>query len=52
MKYDLCDWMRSELMLNLGKIKGIKKCTFRYGNLIVCLMLYFLNELPGIGKKH
>lgn len=50
-KYDLCEWMRSELMLNLGKIKGIKKGTFRYGNLIVCSMLYFLNNLPDIEKK-
>lgn len=38
-------------MLNLKKIKGTKECTLRYGNLIVCLMLYFLNELPGLGKK-
>lgn len=50
-KYDLCEWMRSELMLNLKKIKGTKKGTFRYGNLIVYLMLYFLNELPSLGKK-
>lgn len=51
-KYDLSEWMRSELMLNLVKIKGIKRGNFRYGNLIVCLMLYFWNELPGLGKKH
>lgn len=51
-KYDLCEWLRSELMLNLGKIKGVKKGTFRFGNLIVCLMLYFMNELVGLGKKH
>lgn len=50
-KYDLCEWLRSELMINLGKIKGVKKGTFRFGNLIVFLMLYFMNELPSQGKK-
>lgn len=50
-KYDLCEWLRSKLMINLGKIKGVKKGTFRFGNLNVYLMLYFMNELPHLGKK-
>lgn len=50
-KYDLCHWMGDEFMLNLGKIKGEKKGVFWYGNLIVFLMLFFLNETPGSGKR-
>lgn len=49
--YDLFQWMCDELILNLGKIKGEKKGVFRYGNLVVCLMLFFLNETPGSGKR-
>lgn len=50
-KLDLCGWMLDELLINLGKIKGEKKVTFWYGNLLVCLMLYFLNDTPGFGKR-
>lgn len=49
-RYDICQWMCEELISNLGKIKGKKKSVFRYGNLVVCLMLFFLNELLGSGK--
>lgn len=27
-KYDLCEWMKEELIINLGKIKGEKKGVF------------------------
>lgn len=50
-KIDLCGWMNDELIINLGKIKGEKKGIFRYGNLIVCLMLFFLNETPSFGNR-
>lgn len=43
----MCD----ELISNLGKIKGDKKGTFRYGNLIVYFMLFFLNEISRFGKR-
>lgn len=36
---------------NLKKIKGDKKGTFCFGNLLVCLMLYFIKEIPSIGHK-
>lgn len=49
-KIDLCQWMCDELIINLGKIKGEKKGTFWYDNL-VCLMLFFLNGLPETGKN-
>lgn len=39
----MCD----ELISNLGKIKDDKKGIFSYENIIVCLMLFFLNEIPG-----
>lgn len=51
MKLDLCGWMLDELLINLGKIKGEKKRTFRYGNLIGCLMLFFMNDTPNFGKR-
>lgn len=50
-KYDLFQWMCDELISNLVNIKGDKKGTFRYGNLIVYLMLFFLNEIPRSGNK-
>lgn len=50
-KIDLCGWMLDELLINLGKIKGEKKGIFWYGNLIVLLVLFFLNETPGFGKR-
>lgn len=51
MKLDLCGWMVDELLINLGKIKGEKKGTFQYGNLIVFLMLVFMNDTPDFGKR-
>lgn len=50
-KLDLYGWMLDELLINLGKIKGEKKGTFRYGNLIVHLILFFMNETPIFGKR-
>lgn len=41
-KIDLCEWLKDELMANLEKIKGDKKRTFWYGNLLVFFMLHFL----------
>lgn len=48
---DICEWLKDELIDNLKKIKGDKKGTFRFGNILVCLMLYFTKEIPGIGHK-
>lgn len=39
-KIDVCEWLKDELIDNLGKIKKDKKGTFRFGNLLVCLMLH------------
>lgn len=39
-KIDICEWLKDELIDNLGKIKKDKKGTFRFGNLLVCLMLH------------
>lgn len=50
-KIDLHGWMLDELLINLGKIKGEKKGTFQYGNLIVHLMLFFINETPNFRKR-
>lgn len=50
-KFDLYDWLKDELMANLTKIKGEKKGTFLYGNLIVCLFLFFIQTIPSIGHK-
>lgn len=50
-KIDLYEWMKDELIINLGKIKGEKSGVFQYGNLIVSLMLFFLNETPSFGKR-
>lgn len=50
-KIDVCEWLKDELIDNLKKIKGDKKGTFRFGNLLVCLMLYLTKQVPGIGKK-
>lgn len=49
-KYDLCGVLLSELMRNLNKINQDKKHVFKFGSLIVCLALYFLNEIPNVGK--
>lgn len=51
MLIDICEWLRDELLENLDKIKSDKKGTFKFGNLIVCLMLYFSKEIPNIGHK-
>lgn len=50
-KIDVCEWLKDELIDNLKKIKGDKKGTFRFGNLLVCLILYLTKEVPSIGKK-
>lgn len=48
-RYDLCGVLLSEIMSNLKKIKEDKKHVFKFGSLIVCLALYFLNEISEIG---
>lgn len=52
MKIDVCEWLKDELIDNLGKIKKDKKGTFRFGNLLVCLMLHITKQVPGIGNKN
>lgn len=51
-RIDVCEWLKDELIDNLKKIKGDKKGTFRFGNLILCLMLYITKHVPDIGKKY
>lgn len=50
-KIDICEWLKDELIENLKKIKGDKKGTFRFGNLLVCLMLYITKEVPVLARK-
>lgn len=50
-KIDICEWLKDELLDNLKKIKGDKKGTFHFGNLLVYSMLYFTYEIPDIGHK-
>lgn len=50
-KIDVCEWLKDELIDNPKKIKGDKKGTFCFGNLLVCLMLYFTKEIPNISHK-
>lgn len=46
----MCTFLLNELMSNTKKIKHEKKHVFKYGSFIICLALYFLNEIPEIGK--
>lgn len=50
-KIDICELLKDELLENLDKIKGDTRGTFKFGNLIVCLMPYFSKEILGIGHK-
>lgn len=50
MQYDLCFFLLEEILSNLKKIKNGKKNVFKLGSLIVCLALYFMNEIPRIGR--
>lgn len=50
-KIDVCVWLKDELIDILKKIKGDKNGTISFGNLLVCLRLYFTKEIPGIGLK-
>lgn len=50
-KIDICEWLKDELIDNLGKIKKDKKGNFRFGNLLVCLMLHITKQVLGIGYK-
>jgi len=43
--YDLCELLVNQLFENL-QIKKDKKNSFKYGNLILCLFFYYMNELP------
>lgn len=49
---DVCEWLKDELTDNLKKIKGDKKGTFHFRNLLVCLMLYFTKEIPSTRPKY
>lgn len=50
-KIDIYEWLKDELLDNFKEIKGDKKGTFHFGNLLVCLMLYFTKEILDIGHK-
>lgn len=50
MEYDLCELICIHFLKNLKEIRKNKKNTFWYGNLVVCLLFYFLKELPVIGR--
>lgn len=50
MQYDLCIVLLEELLRNLKKIKLDKNNVFKFGSLIVYLALYFMDEIPGIGR--
>lgn len=50
MQYHLCSILLEELLNNMKKIKSDKKHVFKFGSLIICLVLYFMNEIPGIGS--
>lgn len=50
-KIDICEWLKNELIDNLGKTKKDKKGTFRFGNLLLCLMLHITKQVPSIGYK-
>lgn len=41
--YDLCSVFLEELLINLKKIKQDKKHVFKFGSLVICLALYFMN---------
>lgn len=47
---DLCELLQSQLIENIGKIKNNKKNSFKYGNLLLCLFFYFMNEFARVGK--
>lgn len=47
-KYDLCEFLRSELTKNIKKIKENKKNPFKFGTVLLCLFFYFMKEVPGI----
>lgn len=49
-RYDLCGVLLREIMSNLKKIKQDKKHFFKFGSLIVCLVLYLLNKILEMGK--
>lgn len=40
-RIDIYEWLKDELIDNLKNIKGDKKETFNFVNLLVCLILYF-----------
>lgn len=51
-KIHVCEWLKDELINNLGKIKKDKKGTFRFGKLLVYLMLHIKKQVPDIGNKN
>lgn len=48
--FDLCEVMREELMENIQKIKT-SRYHFLFGILLICLIFYFMNELPNFKGK-
>lgn len=50
-RYDLCIVLLNESINNLKKIKHGKKHIFKFGSLLICLALYFLNKILGIKGK-
>lgn len=48
--YELCSVLLEELMINLKKIKQDKKHVFKFGSLVICLVLYFMNQIPEVGR--
>lgn len=49
-QYDICLVFLEELLSNLKKIKSHKKNVFKFNSLIVCLALYFMNQICGTGR--
>lgn len=48
--YDLCNVLLEELLIIFKKIKQDKKHVFKFGYLIIYLALYFMNQIPKIGR--
>lgn len=45
--YDLCSVHLEKILINLKNIKQDKKNVNKYGCLVICLTLYFMNQIPG-----
>lgn len=38
--YDICEMIKSQFMVNMELIKKVKKQSFKYGSLLVCIFFY------------